>query len=374
MTRTLRQLDCLDELLDRAGAWDDLWQRSEVRAPSARAFCIGNWLRHFAPKSALRVLIIEQDGQMVAALPLVERRLRKLLHVGSLPVNEWSHCGDLLIDPNCDVDAVADQLVAGLDTLPWKLLWIGEAAYETPRWVALRSAAERAGWSVAIKEVCQIPQVEIGSDWDTYHNSRKGNQRRSRRRYARMLDREGGVRLRVEREIAPEKVEQALRQGFEVEDRSWKGAAGTSVLKTPGMFEFYLEEARQMARWGMLELVFLDHQGQPIAFDYGWRAKAAHFTPKIGYDDAYRKFGPGQQLMMHLLERLHGEEDCRLLDFWGPETDWHGHWKTTSYAVGRVALASPRGVSPMLLKTFERWQKWRRHKAAARTAQTAHAP
>jgi CelD/BcsL family acetyltransferase involved in cellulose biosynthesis len=359
MTRTLRQLDCLDELLDRADAWDDLWQRSEVRSPSARAICIANWVRHFAPRAAFRVLAVEQDGRLVGSLPLVARRRKKLLRVGSLPVNDWGHCGDLLIDPNCDVDAVADQLVAGLGTLPWKLLWIGEAAYESPRWIALRQAAERADWSVAVKEVCRTPVVEIGDDWGAYDASRKGDQRRKRKRYTRMLQRAGGVQLRVERNLAPEMVEESLRQGFEVEDRSWKGAAGSSVLKTPGMFEFYREEAQQMARWGMLELAFLDHNGGPIAFDYGWRAKGTHFTPKIGYDDAYRKFGPGQQLMMHLIERLHGEEDCRRLDFWGPETAWHGHWKTTSYPVGRVALASPRGLSPLLLKTFERWRQWR---------------
>ena len=352
----LREFGSTDALRSAAGAWDDLWFRSDVHAPTVRALCVAHWVAQFAPAATFRALSVEGgDGRLLAALPLVGCRMKRIVRVGMLPANDWTASGDLLLDPACDTAAVLDLLVAGLRRLPWKLLLLRGIDGESARWMAFREALRRAGLSDHFKPVTQIPQVEIGDDWDRYLQSLKGDHRRSRLRYARKLDEAGGATLRVETP-GPDEVEELLRRGFEVEDRSWKGAAGTSVLRTAGMFDHYLAEARQIAHWGQLELVFLEHRGRPIAFDYGWRSRGTHFTPKLGYDDAFRRFGPGQTLLMHLLERLHADADCKLLDFWGPLADWHNGWATRTYQTGRLAVVVSAGISPVLFRTFVRWQ------------------
>ena len=40
-------------------------------------------------------------------------------------------------------------------------------------------------------------------------------------------------------------VEPLLREGFEVEHRSWKGTAGSSVLSDAVMWQFYLRQATE---------------------------------------------------------------------------------------------------------------------------------
>src|SRR5205823_1941423 len=140
----------------------------------------------------------------------------------------------------------------------------------------------------------------------------------------------GGAELMVHSHLQPHEVREHLARGFEVEDRSWKGLAGSSVLKSAGMLDFYRREAEQLAACGQLELVFLEHQGQPIAFDYGWNSKGIHSLAKIGYDEAYARVGPGQLMIMGLLERLHADPARRALDFWGPLMSWHESWVTHS--------------------------------------------
>jgi len=55
MTRTLTlgEITSVDELRDNADAWDDLWLRSDVETPTARAELLEQWLEYFAPGATL---------------------------------------------------------------------------------------------------------------------------------------------------------------------------------------------------------------------------------------------------------------------------------------------------------------------------------
>ena len=113
--------------------------------------------------------------------------------------------------------------------------------------------------------------------------------------------------------------------GLEIEDRGWKGRAASSVLKSPGMFDFYLEQARRAALGGQLRLVFLELDGVPIAFEYGWLSKGIYFSPKVAYDEAYAQLSPGELLRAELVERFHADRSCESIDYLGPSSataDW----------------------------------------------------
>ena len=342
------------QLRAAAGPWDDLWQRSAVTVPRARAELVALWGDHFAV-GKVEAVAIEHEGRFVAALPLVRQRVRRVFPTLTMPRNAWADCGDLLLDPAVDEIEVLDLLIAALRSLR-RAIWFDEIPLAEARWKALIAAAERAGWLTSTRQHYEVAQIEIGSDWEAYEATRKGDHRRSRRRYSRMLEEAGETKLHVFDKLTPDEVDPLLRRGFEVEDRSWKGAQSTSVLKVPGMYEFYLHEARQLATWNQLELVFLEHAGQPIAFDYGFNSKGVHFTPKLGYDDAFSKYGPGQQMMMRLLERLHADPSRTLLDFWGPLATWSESWATRTYPVGRLVMAPDRGLNRGLFHAYEHWQ------------------
>ena len=118
-----------------SAAWDDLWQRSDVALPIARAELVAQWVETAAPQSALHALAVEQDGQFVAALPLLAGKVKRLLSVGQLPTNDWSWAGDLLVDPSADIGAAMELLATAAARLPWRLLWLDGVALESPRWI-----------------------------------------------------------------------------------------------------------------------------------------------------------------------------------------------------------------------------------------------
>jgi CelD/BcsL family acetyltransferase involved in cellulose biosynthesis len=172
-----------------------------------------------------------------------------------------------------------------------------------------------------------------------------------------MMERDGGAALEFHSHFQPSELERLLRLGFEIEDRSWKGEEGSSVLKQPGLFDFTLRQARHYAERGELRLVFLKLAGEPIAFTFQCRSKGTQFCEKLGYDQEFRKYGPGRQMIMRLLQELHADPGCDVLDFAGRFMAWNAEWATRTSPVGRI-IAAPAGIAGRTL--FEAY-RYARH-------------
>ena len=338
----LRQLDSVHQLRAVAPAWDALWQRSETTFPTARAELVAQWLEHFAPRARLRILLVREADELVAALPLVGRRLRAVLPVGDLTMNYWSPNGELLLDPTADQEPVLDILADALVELPWPLVWLEMVPIETSRWHNLAEAIRRCGSSVDVHRRYRIGQVAVDGRFESYQASRSKNLLRNLRKDLRRLEKTGRVELEVQTEFAPGQVDDRLFQAFDLEDRSWKASGGHSVLRTPGMFDFYCRQARQLARWGHLQVAFLKRNDEPLAFELGWTAKEVYHSYKVGYDEAYRHYGPGHLLRMHLIRWLYEQPGYRLVDSQGPMTEALARWATQSYPIGRIVVAPRR--------------------------------
>lgn len=356
-----------ESLRASAAAWDDLWQRSQVTLPTARAELVASWLDYFAPHASFHALGVQSDGQLVAALPLVGRRIRRILSVADLTWNCWAPNGELLLDPSADVEAVLDSLVDQLRRVRWPLLWFDLVPVDFPWWKALIECLKRRHLAVDQTDHYRIGQVEVQGDWNAYLDSRSQQQLRTLRKDLRRLQRSGRVSLRVLSQLAPHEVEAPLREAFQLELRSWRKQSGSSVLDTPGLFEFYGRLARQLATWGELRLCFLDYQGRAIAFEVGWTAKGVYHSFKVGYEEQHRQYSPGHLLRMLLLERLFQDRETRLVDFQGPITEAIDFWSTREYPIARLVAArnglGSRAVlagyraSARLLRSFRAAQK-----------------
>jgi CelD/BcsL family acetyltransferase involved in cellulose biosynthesis len=352
----LRSLDSIAELRQVAPAWDDLWQRSDVLLPTMRAELLAQWLEQFAPRTRFQALCVERDGQMLAALPLVETCKKRIFKVADLPNSPWSPSGNLLLDCENDADAVLDLLVAGFDQLPWPLVWLDTLPPDDPQWQAFLAATERRGLQTAVHTRYQVGQIEINHDWPDYQARWSKNHRRSMRKAVDRAADAGGVTLTVHSQPAVSEVDDLLRRGFEVEDRGWKGAAGSSVLRCPGIFDFFCRQARQLAEWGQLELVFLEHAGQPIAFEYSYRTKHTCLVNKIGYDERFADLVPGQLLRVMLLERYFADPEMHCVDFIGPLVDATAKWSTRSYPLARLVVAPRHMFGQLLMHGYQFFQ------------------
>lgn len=342
-----------DALRGSAASWDDLWWRSDTTLPMARAELVAQWLESFAAEAEFRALVVEQDGKWMAALPLAATRVHGLLSGGTMPVNDWAYGGGLLLDPHADA-AVVDALVGALRALPWQLLWLDWAPLESPHWQAFRRGLERADIGFSSFPRYQIGYIKINQDWEGYQKQWSGKHRSQMRSRARRLEREGKVCLNVRTPSDPESVEGWLRRGFEVEDRSWKGEAGTSVLRR-GMFPFLVQQGMQLAAWNQLQLVFLELNGKPIAFAHHYLAKGVAHNFKNGYDAKYASFGPGHLLHYYFFQHAFSDPSYRGYDFLGEVTDAISAWRPDSYPLGQLLVAPKRLLGRLAVHAHQHW-------------------
>ena len=372
-TMTVREIRSAAELRAHAAAWDDLWDRSEAKAPMARAAFVAHWIEFFAPNSQFRAVVVEQEGRFIAALPLVVERVKHVLKVLMLPSNHWASNGDLLLDPSIDQDAALDVLLAALSRRSQPLFWFDRVAYDEPHWLKFKAAARRAGWLVSRREAYRIAQIEIGDDFEAYESTLSSAHRRNCRSRAKSLEKAGGEQAVVYRQGDAAELDAIVRRGFEVEDRSWKGAEGTSVLKSPGMLEFYQTEARLAAELGHLDLSFLEHRDRAVAFAYTFYAKGTYFEIKLGYDDEFKKYGPGHLLLRHKLRRLFADPQAELFDCRGPVLPWILNWTDCTYPVGRLVATPPYLLGRTLFRAYDEW--WPRLRGRLRmTSQSIQEP
>ena len=376
-------LDSLKALRDAAEAWDDLWRRSDATLPTLRAELLAQWVEQFARHGDFHAIAVELNGLWVAALPLVRRKIGRLLPAAAMPCNEWSTAGDFLwdasmgetllslpeqtgmsapLDLEMPVPPVLAALAEAIREMPWPLLWLDEVELDAPRWQQLRQAFFNAGMTIAERKRWQVGRVEISRDWTAYKASWSGKHRQKMAWAARHLAQRGEVRLDLRSQIEPGEAASAMQQCFEIEDCGWKGAAGSSILRTPGMASFYIRQAQQAARWGQLELAFLYCGDRPAAFAYGLTAKGVFHSTKISYDPEFEEQMPGQLLRYFLLERFFSESGRKALDFQGELTESHTAWRPDCRQIGRLAVAPRQFLGRLAVQAYKHvWPLIRRH-------------
>ena len=66
----LIRYNSIAELLQHADLWDDLWLRSNITMPTNRAAIVALTAEYTAPKDTFTALAVEDNGVLLAALPL----------------------------------------------------------------------------------------------------------------------------------------------------------------------------------------------------------------------------------------------------------------------------------------------------------------
>jgi hypothetical protein len=325
--------------------------------PTMRAETLAMWIEQFAPNGRFHAIAVEEDGRLTAAMPLVSRRLAKILSAGSMTCNPWLPCGDLLLDTQADIGETLSALISGVGDLPWPLLWLNDAVLDAPRWMALRAACIEEGIPTVEHARYEVALIEIAHDWDAFTKNLSRSHRQSTHKAERRLSGLGDLHLDLLSQLAPEEVQPWLEKVFVVENSSWKGAASSSVLSSPGMSDFYLRQARQLAEWEQLEIAILRLEDHPIASLFGFSAKGIFYAHKIGYDPKFAQYSPGQVMFWKILERLHRQGGWKAFDCIGPITEATSRWRPNTYTIGRLAIAPRKLVGRLALQAYRcLWQ------------------
>jgi CelD/BcsL family acetyltransferase involved in cellulose biosynthesis len=271
-----------DSIAPLAAEWDALADRTGA-APFTRPGWIEAWWRAFGGgRGRLEILALRRDGRLAGVLPLV-----RLGNVVSSTTSDWMSAYD---PPAEDGDAAAALAAALFASRPRRVelrqLPLGHAVRES-----CTEAALATGYRLVEGPVERAPYVPLSGDWERYQAGLDRKLRSEIRRRRRRLEEQGELRLEVS--DGGERLDELLAEGFRLEAAAWKGEAGTAIASDAATLRYYREGADWARRRGILRLAFLRLDGRPLAFDYCLEEAGVHYLLKIGYDPAFRRFGPG---------------------------------------------------------------------------------
>ena len=361
----------LSELTQSADRWDDLWLRSAVGLPTKRAAGISHWCRSFAPDAEFSALVVTDNDRLVAGLPLIRQRGRWPLTVFRLPSNCTVAAGDLLIDPSCDVDVATKMMAQHVGRLAGCLAAFEGIEIDSDRWRRMIGALRGQGRAMHQSHGFDVGVADILGDWDAYTASWSRNHRSAIKRSRKKLEAQGRLEVERVRDASDEELHAVLEACYAIEDKGWKGENGTSILRTPGLAQYYHQEARLMRDEGMLDLWLLKLDDRIIAFEYCHYGKGTCFSHKISFDPQYERFSPGRVLRCLQLQQYHQDPQARLLDTLGVLCEAKAKWITRSYRSSRLFVALGGRGSNLLLRAL---QTARALSKRIRSAETDSAP
>jgi len=297
------------------------------------------WLENFGKESEARIWQPD-TGDQRPRIPYV----RKTLSAAGIPVPAASGAVNAHT-PRYDILGNAESLSTSLQEMMNDL---GVAMLQFPylspvSQLASRIREDSSGLLVHFEHCETAPYVATTGDWDAYWAGRGKSRREWGRRERKLMNREDTqfTCLTEWQDIAP-----IWNTILEIEASGWKGRAGSAIIQHRNTLNFYTTLAKHWAEAGCLRLFLLYDEGIPIAFELDAEFNGILHCFKHGYLESHAKAGPGQVLRIQILRWAFANEQVKIFDMFGPDTEAKRKWATHSedLLTLKVFRPSPLGI------------------------------
>jgi hypothetical protein len=140
--------------------------------------------------------------------------------------------------------------------------------------------------------------VTLPATFDKFLQGLSGKRRQQFTRHARVLIRDFPVKVRFQSIRSENDVEDFARKADEISQRTYKRASGTGFVNNPETRETLRAAAQKAALRACL--LYIDER--PVAFASGILSRKTLYGTFMGYDPGFKKYSPGLQTLMRLIE------------------------------------------------------------------------
>lgn len=204
------------------------------------------------------------------------------------------------------------------------------------------------------KRICNSLKVRGMEEMlESFSENFQGNLRKARNKVTQA----GNVRFEWVQE--PAALESAFEQFLQVEASGWKGEAGTAIAQDSVLRNFYHNLIREFAPRGQCALHLMFVGDTPIGGQFCLLNHESCYLLKIGYDQAFKHFAPGNMLMEQLVrhfENSHVVSKINLIT----GMEWHNNWRPVPATIMNYLLfnLTSRGL---LAYTLHQGNSLRKH-------------
>ena len=285
--------------------WDALVQESVTDTPFQRYGYSQRWWQYrgggeWPMKSSLMIFSGWAGDRLLGLAPLFltsDAGSHPTLHLlGSIEISDYLD----FIARSEDMYPFVRALLTFLSTGSMKnvgTISLVNIPQESPTLAALESNAREMGWQYQVEKAYPTPGIRLANDWETYLSGIDKKQRHEIRRKLRRADEEATpIRFYfAENEGNLLNEINAFFQLMELDEQK-------KEFLTPMMREQMLAILRWASDEQILQLAFLEIDGQKAAayccFDYNQRV----YVYNSGFNSAYSSYSPGWVLLSYLIQ------------------------------------------------------------------------
>ena len=292
---TLDVIDDINALAELAPEWRELVQNSAAPSPFLTPEWLLAWWTHLAGSRTLHVLVVREEGRLMALAPLLVAR--GPLGVGSrLEFLGAGHAGSDYLDvivraghEHEGLAALAEELRD--ETRALRLDHVAESALS----LRLSDSLSQCGWTWQRSNVSVCPIVALaGHTWDSYLGSLGASHRANFRRRLRGLT--GKFELTFDRVASEADRRDALDAVVGFHEQRF-GAGGSTAFLSTALKAFHHDATRHALERGWLRMHVLRLNGAIAAAMYGFMYNGRFYFYQHGFDSQYQPLSVGLVLM-----------------------------------------------------------------------------
>ncbi len=306
------------------GAWNILSRQDSVCHITFKKYCE---MISGGDVSGLRLVVLREQGDIVALAPFVLRKTRKSYTLGerrlfNLPVTILQPAGAGFLGElnQTHIYHIFKSLEKFNDV---DLIALGEVKLNGPFLPALEGGLNNTAWKCvrAGHKTSLHWLIDFPATFDDYMGGFSGKTRSTLRRKVRKFDNQLEGTFQVVSRA--DEVDEFLAVGEKISRSSYQWNVGQRLNDDEPTRQAFTE----LARNGSLRCYLLFAKGEPCAFMRGTINNGVYHYDTPGFDPQYEKFSPGTVLLLKAVEDLIGHTDCKVFDF-GTGGDTTGYKKT----------------------------------------------
>jgi hypothetical protein len=356
---TLKLIRSLDELEPYSEAWDNLVNRRPEHLPMDSHAWITTFLEcRISPADNWCCMLAYEGSQLMGVLPLIIRKhkwagiIRSEL---SNPRDAHTRSVSLAVAQERENEVIELFLSSLNEVTPdWRSIYFERIPVSSP---LIKHLDNHSRGILKYHELFQKGAfIDTTGDYNDFRTAMKKSLRGNLKTHANRLKAYDNVHYEfLEKENAkPEYLERFMN----VEVSNWKGKAGSAIIQSPEVVEFYTRLVNRLAKRGWLEWHFLAAEGKTIAAGLAIRCGGNLVLWKSGYDEDYSRSSPSSLLLEQIIIRAFESDNINKIEFisdpiwsydWPIEIrDFHNLWIYPARPVPFVANILPKRIKSKL--------------------------
>jgi hypothetical protein len=306
MSKTIdvKLIRSLEDLGPHAEAWDKLVGRQPEQIPFNSHAWIATYLqKRLTDKDRWCCMLAYEGSELIGVLPLIITP-RKVFGFSRWqlqnPKGAHTRSVGVVVEPGKEAEIIESFLLSLNKVIPnWHSAYFERIPASSP---LIRYLDQGAGGVLAFHEFCNLgAYLPTIGNFDNFRAGLKKSSRTNLTTASNRLSRYKDVHYEF---FTGETAKPAdLERFMKVEVANWKGDAGSAIIQSQDLVDFYYQLADRLSGRCWLEWHFLAAEGKTIAGNLAIRCCRSIFIWKLGYDVDYAKCSPGNMLFEQVVKR-----------------------------------------------------------------------